>query len=359
MVKLKPGPSPGRTLRTKGTYSPLGLDIGSACTKLIQFKQGRGKLAVQGAALLPTPGGCLEGGRLVDSDALCTCLQALGQKAPWRGRRLHLSLPAGAFFLRRVKLPPLSPREKRQAMRWEMEKSFPLDAAESVFDYCPTGKENASTRGEKEYLLAALPRRDADAYTTAVMKAGFIPAALDIAPLALLHSLKAADWAKEGEPPAVRVLLDIGFSSSLLVISERNAFAYSRSLQGGIRHLYGALQENGSAADQRAAHARLFSPGRERQETLAAPLSSLSAQVQQSLEYWLENRTPTRVHPVLLEICGGGALVPGLGRTMSAALRLPVAFPGGMSSGHDPGSQPARRVLYCAAAGLALRGWLR
>ncbi len=360
------------TRKILSRYSPIGIDIGSAQIKMIQFRQRRGRVNLHCQAISPTPAEVFEEGAINKPDLLIKALKRLKDKKRWHKNRANLCLGPRAFYLRKVRLPLMTEKERHKAMFWEVEKHFPLAAKEAVFDFCPAGSLTENGEQSGDYLLAAVAKDTADAYTAAAAGAGFLSASLEILPLTLFRSLQNSPRVLGGSQKqerilgnrsALRVLLDIGFRDSSIVISRGSLYLYYRNIKTGIDHFCRTLLQSG-CVNYRSAYQRVFENGPLESRGLLTAADHFSAKVGQSLAYWADQTECPSSALYSLEFCGGGAFIPGLASCIEQKLALKRCLynPLAPVTGSGPGKQPEGRreaALYPAAHGLALRGWLK
>ena len=333
---------------------------------MIQLRNSRGRLELSIRAITPTPVDSIEEGNIINPKPLIRVLKQLKQKYSWHNNRINLCLGSQAFFIRRVKLPPLTDMEKTKAMRWEIERHFPLTAKEAVFDYCPVENNNPDPSA-REYLLTAALKENADSYADLVESAGFRLQALEILPLSLFRSLlnrkkaNQSQTAKNNAP--CRVLLDIGFKDSSILITKGSEYQLYRSLKTGIDHFCQATAK-GDCTDYLKAHRKVYTKGSLDERGLTKTADQLTSKIIQSLNYWAEDSSPSEFELHSMDICGGGAFIPGLAAYLEQKLSIKPRLYNPLSSftGSSLSGQPEtyrEEAFFSAAHGLAMRGWIK
>jgi len=350
----------------RSRYSQIGIDIGSARIKMIQLCHKRGRLCLHCKTISPTPAETFSNGLLVNPDGLSKELARLKEKYRWHKNRINLCLGPQAFYLRRVRLPKMKAKEISKAMFWEVEKHFPLPAADAVFDFCPADSFTAEEKQTSDYLLAAVAKDTADKYTAAAAKAGFFSASLDIQPLALFRSLKGSNTGQESRLPekkALRVILDTGFKHSIILITGGNQYLYYRSIKTGIDHFCRALLQGGET-DYRSAYRKLYEKSPLEGKNLLSAADMFASKIGQSIAYWADQSECPETALYSMEFCGGGAFIPGLASHIEKKLSLKRFLYNPLSpiTGSSLNKQPEiyrEETLFPAAYGLALRGWFK
>lgn len=364
--------SPGKkhSARFRNRYSPIGIDIGSALIKAVQFSQTRGRVSLHCRAVVPTPGETFRDGAVIDPAPLAEALAKLRRKHRWHKNRAVFGLGAQFFYLRKALLPYMTGSELEKAMFWEVEKQFPLSAKTAVFSYCPAEPFNGKKQ-PRQYLLAAAAKETSAAYTDAAARAGFFCVSLDVLPLALLRSVQFNSRFRSDQGPEIdslskpepRALLDIGFKDSAILVSTENRYRFYRNIKTGTDHFCRALEEKVESGEPSALR-RLYAGRSLREKGLLETADRFAERIGQSLAYWADQ--PDQRDHVLrgIEFCGGGAFIPGLAARIEQKLALKRLLynPLAPFTGSSPEKQAARfreEVLFTAAHGLALRGWLK
>jgi len=341
--------------------------LGSARIKIIQFKNSRGRLELFSRAITQTPLGTIEEGKINDPGPLTEELKQLKQKYSWHSNRVNLCLGSQAFFMRRVQLPPMTEAEKTRAMQFEVERHFPLKAREAVFDYCPVENSKIPSPSAREYLLAAASKETADSYSAVVESAGFNLQSIEILPLSLLRSILNRVTAGRGQPAKKNasccVLLDLGFKDSSLLIARGREYQIYRSLKTGIDHFCRDAVK-GDCTDYQSAHRKVYTKGSLDERGLTKTADQLAAKIIQSLNYWTEQSSLSGSEVHSLEICGGGAFIPGLAAYLEQKLSIKPRLYNPLSTftGTSLSGQPEtyrEEAFFPAAQGLALRGWVK
>jgi type IV pilus assembly protein PilM len=349
--------------RFKGFHSPIGLDLGSKQIKIIQLYHNRGNVTIYEKAITATPSGSIREGQILDQKLLIEKLIQIKRKLKFMGNRINLCLGAQAYYLRMIKIPPLSEKEIKLAMRWEVEKHFPLNADDAAFDYCPASPIKKALKGKGSYILAATAKTTADAYTEIAAKAGFNPTALEILPLSLLRLYRYTLPSADLNEIANIFLLDIGFENSTLTFTRNRTLHFQRQLKFGVKY---CIRQAASlySCDPGQAQKLLFSTEFAEKRGVESTVAMLAEQVAQSISYWFDQIGLRGNEPAKLILSGGGAAIPGLGSYLEKKLSAQISyhrFPTNdrLNKAYSDNGFNFNQSLYAAAYGLALRGWVR
>ncbi|MBI4575006.1 MAG: hypothetical protein HY722_01950 [Planctomycetes bacterium] len=204
---------------------PIGLCLAEGEVVAVQCASGS-PLGLRATARVALPGN-MDGEEVRRATVQGAIREAL-EAAPFRGRSVHLAVPAGECFIHHLRIPPVPPEEVPDSVRWEMEEACPWPADQTQFRFRIVGevRERGEVRLEVQVLAV---RREEALRLTGTCGAGLVVEALEAAPWALLRS--AALLAGEGAAP-VEVLCT-GGGPSLAAVLWNGAPACIRPLTAG------------------------------------------------------------------------------------------------------------------------------
>jgi type IV pilus assembly protein PilM len=353
----------GKKLKTRSSFSPIGLDIGSSLIKIIQLQKKGSRLAIYRQAVNAVPAATFVDGVLREPEMLGSRLADLGRKLNLQGKSVNLCLGPQASYLRLIKLPPLSKKELRLAIPWEVEKHFPLSAVDAVYDCCPADCRQLKEKGPCTYILAAARKVNAEKLFSAAEQAGFKPETLEIVPVSLLRCYSAFSGLSITAAGKITLLLDIGHRCSTLMLVDNRGLQHHRLLQTGTADFIDAAAKT-AGLDQQQACRFLF---RQKPGSTGYPVDTaekFAVQVARSIAFWSEQSGLKSSGPEEMFVSGGGALIPGLLPFLQKKLELEIKHPSfnhwivekpGFSGGLSSTALP----LFSTAFGLSFRGWFR
>ncbi len=351
--------------RTRGKYSPIGIDFGSGRIKMLQLSKRRGRLLTHAGSHLATPRDAVKNGEIVKPELLLTRLVQALQGTRWRGRKACLAMDSRACYLRLLTLPPLKGRELKQAVLWEARKHLPFDPDQAVISFMPLDDYQAQNRPRHRYLLAAVLKETANRYTDLALKAGLKPLSLETPATAWLRLISSRPPVSNHEAQECRLHIDCGFSSTMLLLTLNGRYRYHRLLQLGIKNFCLAANP-GREKNLQAALGIVYERSDLSTRGLSGEAEKLSRGIGESLAYWYDLNREASCRPLSLELSGGGFLIPGLAAFLQQKLRLktffsdPLTAPGLCPAGEGGGRpESSQEALFPPARGLALRGWLK
>lgn len=312
--------------------SRVAVDMGSWAIKVVHVRWTGSGAKLAGAGSSPVPPDTAKNFTKANHE-LVAALSLAREQAGLGQVRAVVSLPARNTIIRQLKLPAMPRRELSQAVRWEIEKKLPVSAANLIFEYVKLGESRDNGGKMVHILLAAATEELVRTCRELLLEAGFITGAIDIQPLALWRVFSPGNGGPGHEP---RVVLDIGATSSQILILQGGEIKLARILPLGGSQLQNCDLEQQEARDARGA------------------LGDIIRETRDSLEEFKH----IFHQPVgKLLVTGGTARAGGICRYLEDQLGLPVALglPGAALAG-DQAAGALHDPSFTVATGLALRG---
>ncbi|MFO7952355.1 MAG: pilus assembly protein PilM [Bacillota bacterium] len=350
----------------KKIYSAIGVDLGDKRIKFLQLEQKNGQLAIFAKCIIASPPGTINHGKIIDPGPLLKELKRIKKAFNWQGKEVCLALNSRACYMRKVKMPGIAPKELSGAMELEAENSFPPGIEQLVTGYCTTSfsRQNDDKSSCPDYLLAAVEKEVSDTYSRLFLGAGFYPAAIETAPVALLRSLHYDSLLHKPPHNNRRLLLDCGYSSTTLLLISGSSYRFHRSLNLGIEDFLKALKDK-MPSDKGARinpEKLLFEKRSMKDKGISVPAGKMAKSINQSLDYIFEIEAIKESELPPLEVCGGGIFIPDLPSYLQDKLNLklllydPLKTLKQSSTGLEK-LKGHEGAFFHLAHGLALRGW--
>ena len=137
--------------------------------------------------------------------------------------KVRYGISGQSVFTRFVKLPPLDNDDIEQLVKFEAQQHIPFELEEVVWDY-----EILDAGGEKEVVIVAIKSDVLDGINDAVNEAGLLTAEVDVSPMALYNTFRAA----YPDLDESALVIDIGAKTSDLLYVEPDRF-FTRSANIG------------------------------------------------------------------------------------------------------------------------------
>ena len=340
----------------------LTLDIGAANIALAEYEAGsRGALTLvnYGTAALAAP--------IDTGDAatiLAPALLELVREKGFKPGEVALSVSGQMVFPRIAAIPAVGGGEKfEQNIRYEIEQNVPFPFDEMVCDRQILGD---TPDGDKSVMIVAAKIEQIEAITDAVASAGFKPLLVDVAPIATLSALKAAN---AGDDSSV-IVLDIGAkTTSLMIVEGEKVYNRSIPIAGNnitreIAQSFGISQEEAEQLKLEKGYVALGGVVEDEDEVAdrvskvcRAVMSRLLAEISRSVNFYRSQQgggVPSRLY-----LTGGTALLPQTDRFFSESLQLEVEYFNPfdfvrVGSGIDDDALATDGALLAPTIGLAL-----
>ncbi|MBI2388989.1 MAG: pilus assembly protein PilM [Deltaproteobacteria bacterium] len=219
-------------------------------------------------------------------------------------------------YVRSLEVPAAVRRRLAEVLPFELEAQLPFDLDEAVFDHRP--RPGVAANLPQPVIVAAAKVEEVRTRIELVKRTlGREPD--HVAPSAFpLVDLLAALPALRGPTGTVRACLDLGYDQSELLIVDGSEPVFARTLSRGV-------------------------------QGLPHSAAALAREIRQTFVAW---RSTGGVVPESVLVCGGGALVPDLGRWLSGELQLPVE-PLPLAGIEGEGKRPDA-LRFARAIGIAL-----
>lgn len=256
--------------------------------------------------------------------AIVTLVERMGVKG-----KVRYAVSGQSVFIRFVKLPPLDDDNIEQLVTFEAQQHVPFPLEEVVWDY-----EILEADGEKEVVIVAMKGEALEEINDSVNVTGLGTAEVDVAPMALYNSFRAA-YPDLDEPALV---IDVGAKTSDLLYVEGNRFFTRSAAVGGAAVTTAISKEFEVSFTEAEAHKTqgglvALGGGHTEQldEATAAlamcirnAMTRLATEIPRTTNYYRSQHggsAPKRVY-----LAGGGANLPYAKEFFEEKLRLPVEY---------------------------------
>lgn len=243
--------------------------------------------------------------------------------------KVRYAISGQAVFLRFVKLPPIQDDNIEQLVTFEAQQHVPFPINEVVWDY-----ELIEGGEDKEVVIVAIKADALEEINDTVNGAGLSTAEVDVAPMALFNSFRAA----YGTPEEPTLIIDVGAKTSNLLYVEGKRF-FTRSVAIGGASITAAIAKEYNISFPDAEHQKITNGlvalggghTESMDESLAAlamvirnALTRLPAEIARTTNYYRSQHGGSAPKKILL--AGGGANLPYTLEFFNEKLNLPVEF---------------------------------
>ena len=368
----------------------LGLDVGARSIKAALVRQGR-RGGVLGAAILPTPDGCVADGEIAQPGMIARALRPFIDGAPVKPTALAACMNSPNIITRRVELPSIGEEETAPAVKMEILKLFPsIKGTHAIAQRATKTSEGDSeahsvgvvARGagvwqamgrrgrlgsgkkvsaafaalcpvslvrmyEELASLLGLPLKYADVRANAIVKA-ISRYCIQQAPGADAHgagspgadvhdadipAVDASGADAQNMDGSIGVVLDIGYDESCISVVADGMPLMSRQAQTGVEAFDRLAAAQSGASMEAVESGRLsgdFTSAGLADLDITATVGSSFGEIEEQLRQtamFFGHEKPPR-RLSYLHIVGEGAGIPGIGVMLSGALGGQVGFAG-------------------------------
>ncbi|MBM3290359.1 MAG: type IV pilus assembly protein PilM, partial [Candidatus Hydrogenedentes bacterium] len=293
-------------------------------------------------------------------EARKTTIQALLKEAKVRAKKTIMGVPGQSVFTRTRTLPPVPEYKVTQIVRYEIQQQIPFQLDQIAYDFQVLQRTEA---GGYDVLMAAIKVDVVEKRLEAIKDIKRSIDTVDVCPLAAYNWLK---FTKEfGDTGECIALIDLGASTTDIVIERDNQFRFTRSLNLGGNDVTSTIAAEfnmpwpqAEKLKREKGFAPTGDPARDGKggEVIGRVLNRLVSEINRSFAYFRSQPGGGPVNRII--VTGGGAclrnMIPYLQRQLGIEVRIaqPLAglaiAPGAQEVNEHPEQAPT-------ALGLALR----
>lgn len=287
-------------------------------------------------------------------------LQDLLKEAKIRHRKTIVAVPGQSVFTRNRPLPPVPEHKVTQIVRYEIQQQIPFSLDEIALDYQVL---NRTEVGGYDVMMAAIKVDVVDKHLEVLKKVKKSIDMVDVSPLAAYNWLShTGEFGDDGQCVA---LIDLGATTTDIVIQKDNQFKFTRSLHTGGNDVTNAISSafNMSWEDaEKLKREKGFAPTGDANrdgkggEVIGRVTGRLINEINRSFAYFRSQPGGGPVSRVV--VTGGGAclrnIIPYMQRQLNIEVRIaqPLAGLAIAPSANEASEHPEQA---CVVLGLALR----
>ena len=300
----------------------IGLDIGATAVRASVLAQGmlegRPSVTVQSIGRVDLAEGVVVNGVVHEPGALTAALKRLWSENKFEGRNVILGIANQQVLVRDMSVPDLDPVRQRKALPFQAREIVALPIEQVILDFCRLGDPDPETNTVRG-LLVATPREPVLTLVNAVERAGLKVARVDLSSFGSLRAIADEDL-------AVEAIIDVGAHLTTIVVHNQGVPKLVRTLPRGGAAITEQLSDRLSVPPHEAEAIKcttgLEDPRDEVTRALIEGLRPLVAEIRTSIGYYRSTNDGAQIERISLT--GGGALMPGLVRSVSDQIGIPA-----------------------------------
>tara|TARA_Y100000590_G_scaffold419577_1_gene521437 strand:- start:452 stop:1492 length:1041 start_codon:yes stop_codon:yes gene_type:complete len=248
---------------------------------------------------------------------------------PKKIKNLISSLPGTYVDTRQVSILDMPDNELLQALELEAKKHVPLDGTEAIIDYHHIGKDPHEL-DKINLLLTTTTKNYIKDHAEILKNSGFKPGIFDTDPIALCNLLQ---FSYDLPDTGANVILDIGHSSTSLIVFGNNTSYFSREIEiAGNQISKSLVRDNsiryGEAEDKKHKEGiNIFdSDNKDSEDTISVEkrtiLNDLVDEIRKTLRFYMKNNSQAFFNQFYLS--GGCSKMIGLDNFIADSLNVKV-----------------------------------
>jgi type IV pilus assembly protein PilM len=210
---------------------PIGVDLGTAVAKLAQLKVREDGIELLAAGALEIPLSSRKDRKERLSWLLESVSKLLAAK-PFHGRECVLCLPALDVHVHHLKLPKLSPADTVKAVAMELQGKLPCPVGEAVTQHVVAGDIYGDAEPRQEVIAISVQRSVLEEYLQMARRAKLDVLAVNAECCAIVECF-ARFFRRTADSSRTTMYLDVGHSSTRVVLSHGNRIVFARNLAIG------------------------------------------------------------------------------------------------------------------------------
>jgi type IV pilus assembly protein PilM len=297
----------------------VGLDIGSGLIKLVVITHGGSGPTLTKVAFTQVVDDAIVEGEVMDPAIVADAIRGLFASSGVKPKHVVTAVGGRDVIIKKIPMDRMKESEAREVIRWEAEQHVPFDMDNVELDFQILDPEGQGL--QMSVLLVAAKRELVENKLALLAEVGVEPSIVDVDAFALHNAFEVS------YPEAMKGLVglvNIGHEMTNVNILEDGIPILTRDLPVGTRRFREDLmRERGMSAEE----ADRLLQGHEASEVLApfvtARAEDLAVGIDRAAAF-LQSSTRSTTGMTRLFTSGGGARIPGFGKSLADRLRLPV-----------------------------------
>lgn len=224
----------------KTSEGPIGVDVGDHTIRMLQIHRDGGKKVAVAAAsralgreVNPAMGDAYH-------QAVAAAVRDMLASGHFKGHRAVSCLPAASLHYKNIRLPKMPRDELASAVQWEASERLKFSGEAMSVQFFDAGEVQQGADVRQEVIILAAPNKFINDHIAALRSCDLELDAIDAVPGALARCLEDA-VPDADEDSAVRVVIDVGYSGTKVLITHGHRVCFFKLIEIGGRHMDEAL----------------------------------------------------------------------------------------------------------------------
>lgn len=339
----------------------VGLNLGKGSIRAVEIESKKGQIFLNNFGILENPKINLDSEKKEDINFIASAVHEFFSEIGISSPQVVVGIDESQVFMRIIKMPKMNDKELKSSIKFEAEQyiPLPLDQVNISYqvldpDYLDRDKMNVQIVAAKKDIL--------NKYVEIIRKAKLIPKAIEPETMALGRIL-----GDKRDYPVGTLVLEMGYASSLIVVSYGGFVRFTRTIPIGGQALTKAVQQSLDLdAEQSEEYKKVYgmdihqADGKVYQ-VLKPLVDNLIMEVKRASVFFTNHNPSANIKRIVLT--GGTALMPGLLTYIASNLDMEVQLANPFESlelSEKIADQRNQLVehgpRYSIALGLAMRG---
>ncbi|MGB1236782.1 MAG: type IV pilus assembly protein PilM [Pseudomonadales bacterium] len=301
----------------------LGVDIGSSAVKLVALTKVKGRLMLEGYAVVGLPSTAVVDGHLQEMGAVSDAIEKGVKICNAKLNKAITSVPSSAVIIKRLELSnAYTEAELEDQIKVEADQFIPYPLDEVAIDFEIQGSYEANP-DLNQILLVACRNNDVIQREAALSSANLTCDIVDVDTFAierLLSFLQRVDM----DPEALIASVDIGASTLTINVMQGGDIIYNREQNFGSNELINAIHvQFGMTVEEVEQSFRLGELSMEIEAMLIEPFRmTIAQQVSRALQFYYSSNVQSQLSKIYLS--GGCVSIKGLCDVLQEEVEIAV-----------------------------------
>lgn len=222
-----------------GKICPIGIDLGSHSLKMLQLAKVGAGWSLVAAAEAPVPGSIAENVSALQEWRITTIKRLLAAK-PFKTRKVVTCLPSREILVQHLRVATMGEEELKKALPWEAQEKLPFDTQQAMLRHIVAGEVYDGDESKLEVILMAASRAALQRHLNLIERTKLEIKSIGVEPCALVNSF-AHLLGQAEKIEGATILIDLGHTSSKVVIAHGPKVVFARTLDLGARQMIHAV----------------------------------------------------------------------------------------------------------------------